>query len=251
MTTSVRGSQRFLAPVTFGAAVVAAALTVTTLTTSGDVSVGDDLTVTGTSDLRDDVTVGTVEDSDTDVEVAADLTVTGSQLVTGVLAVTGEAQLDGGIVSEGDLAVEDISAETFTVDPPSVGGATVVAQSWDSGVVSISTSGATTTIPLSVPAGTRIDGVSLYISPVASGIDSTEMDFDFTGGSTLKFIDNATPPASPFAFSSWLGPTSDGRVTSSAANATLTFAGGADNTASAGSVRLVVHGVTISSPTLP
>lgn len=107
--------------------------------------------------------------------------------------------------------------------------------------VTLSTSGSSTSVPLSIPAGSIIDAVAFKVLTPVAGISSdSTVTFSLTGGSTDSLgqwvatdLDEAGGAGNLFA-------PAITRVTGSAANGAFVVAGGADNTPSAGKIRLVI-----------
>lgn len=119
--------------------------------------------------------------------------------------------------------------------------------SYYSGVVSLSTSGATTAIAAAIPDGAVIDAVSAKIVSAIAGVSAANVTVNlaFTGGSTLSVGDFVAVGDGNVAADTDLintfGYAVNNKVSGAVANMALVISGGADNTPSGGSIELLVH----------
>lgn len=123
----------------------------------------------------------------------------------------------------------------------------------DTGVVSLTTSGATTVITLDIPVGAVILGVAANVTTAVAGVSASGVTatLAFTGGSTLAIGTFVSAGDGNVAKNTKItlayNPASSSTVVSSSvANAALVFSGGADNTPSAGAIRVVVQYLTMT-----
>lgn len=128
-------------------------------------------------------------------------------------------------------------AGTFTttiVDGlPAIGGHSTTVQ-YDSGVVSLATGGAATTLTMDIPAGALVKGAALKVTTTVANVDSTTGTLTLSGGSTATL-------GTISAFTSGTkGTFAAAAPTTATTQAVFTLSGGADNTPSAGAVRLVL-----------
>lgn len=134
----------------------------------------------------------------------------------------------------------------FQIDPSIGGGVT-----WkfkDSGVVSLSTSGATTDLGLAIPVDSIIWFVAAKTVDVIAGVSAANasVNLDWTGGSSLACVNFVNVGDGNIAANTkrkklYDASSASNLVAGSAADLRLTISGGADNIPSAGSVRAVVH----------
>lgn len=118
----------------------------------------------------------------------------------------------------------------------------------DSGVVSLSTSGATTDLGISIPVGALIVAVQAKITTAIAGVSvtGTSVNLDFISGCTasgINFVTNGngnvgvTHKANIYDYNTITST----NVVASAADLRLSITGGADNIPSAGAVRAIVY----------
>lgn len=134
-----------------------------------------------------------------------------------------------GVTTLGDDLVLD--------DTPSIGGSLTL-KSVDSGIVSVNTGGAATTITLAIPDKCSIAAFAGQVTTEIAGIDSTTGTFALTGGNTETIGTISAFTAGTALTGIGLGGAD--LTTSATTNASFTLSGGADNTPSAGAVRLKV-----------
>lgn len=144
-----------------------------------------------------------------------------------------------GITAKGitTTAALTVQAADVVVDYPATGGSLTLRR-YDSGVTAVATGGAATTLTLAIPAAARLESYALKVTTTIAGIDSTTGTLALTGGNT-----ETIGTISAFSAGTKLTKAAPGGVdltTTAATNASFTLSGGADNTPSAGAVRLVV-----------
>lgn len=164
--------------------------------------------------------------------------VTDAGAITAAGAVTSSSNLVASglvVATSGVLSYDSVTGDSLIAQVDGVGGLTRLCA--DSGVVAVATGGAATSLTLNVPAGAKIVAVLLRVTTTIAGIDSTTGTVALTGGSTTSV--GTISAFSAGTSGKFFLATADGLVTGSAANATFTLSGGADNTPSAGAIRLV------------
>jgi len=134
---------------------------------------------------------------------------------------------------------------------PGLGGDFIIIRV-DSGVVPLSTIADNTDLGLSIPVGAIILGASSKIVDAVTGVSAAgvTVSLDFAAGSTMSVADyisggdgNVVANAKVKALYSY----ADSNVVSAIpADLKLTFSGGVDNTPTAGSIRAVVHYITLA-----
>lgn len=120
-------------------------------------------------------------------------------------------------------------------------------------LVTLSTSGATTDSTIDLPAGSIILAVTARITTTIAGIDSTSLQLgDPTTaarfGSAAAFTAGTTAIGIT-ALNGNITTTAAGPTQAASAKVRLTLAGGADNTPSAGAVRIVINYIVFTAPT--
>lgn len=119
--------------------------------------------------------------------------------------------------------------------------------------VTLSTAGATTDTTIDLPADSLIDAVTIRITTTITGIDSTSLQFgDSNVATRFGSVSAFTSGTTGVGINQWKGSvTADnaGPTQTSTAKVRLTLAGGADNTPSAGAVRVAIHYRTFTAPT--
>jgi len=134
-----------------------------------------------------------------------------------------------------DVRVDSLTArEPIVVDDLYSAGGEMTLRHYDSGVTTVATDGATTVLTLSIPAAAHVIGVAAKVTTSIAGVNSTTGTFALTGGSTASL-------GTISAFTAGTKMTvAESELTTATTNATFVLSGGADNTPSAGAVRLVV-----------
>lgn len=132
----------------------------------------------------------------------------------------------------------------FVMDP-GIGGDYIkqVAVAQD---VTVNTSGAATTITLSIPSGARVVGYAFNIPTAISGSDATGATLALTGGLTTSLATGLALTANTKS-KGFLDENAAGVITSATTNASLTLTGGTPTNPSAGAVSLVVYYETIAN----
>lgn len=184
----------------------------------------------GTSKITGNLTAtGTVQ--------AEQLTTTDDLTVTGLATVGETLVVTGALSSVTSLAVSHAS------------GAAMTRKRYDSGITAVATGGAATTITLSIPSGEAVVAYAFAVTTTIADIDSTTGTLEFTGGSTAN-IGTVSTFTSGTVKDSILSGSNYPVVLTDVTNATFTLSGGADNTPSAGAIRLVVFTEAITSITV-
>jgi len=120
-------------------------------------------------------------------------------------------------------------------------------------LVTLSTVGATTDTTIQIPANSLVLGVTVRVTTTIAGIDSTALQIgDATTAARFGSIAAFTAGTTGVGLSHLQGGISTdaaGPIVTSATAVRLTLSGGADNTPSAGAVRVTIHYISLTAPT--
>lgn len=120
-------------------------------------------------------------------------------------------------------------------------------------LVTLSTVGATTDTTIQIPANSLVLGVTVRVTTGITGIDSTALEIgDATTSNRFGSIAAFTAGTTGVGLNHLQGGISTdaaGPIVTSATAVRLTLAGGADNTPSAGAVRVTIHYISLTAPT--
>lgn len=143
-----------------------------------------------------------------------------------------------------------MGTRALTYDPEL--GGEIKRQTVDTGAVSLSTGGATTTLGLTIPSGARIISAVGRVNTAITGVSASGVTVAaaFSGGSTLAIGDFITAgdgnAAKNTKVANLFGYATDNKTTGST-DITITISGGVDNTPSAGAVRFLVTYDTVAA----
>lgn len=119
--------------------------------------------------------------------------------------------------------------------------------------VTLSTAGATTDTTIQIPANSLVLGVTVRVTTGITGIDSTALQVgDATTAARFGSIAAFTAGTTGVGLNHLQGGISTdaaGPIVTSATAIRLTLSGGADNTPSAGAVRVTIHYIALTAPT--
>lgn len=119
--------------------------------------------------------------------------------------------------------------------------------------VTLSTVGATTDTTIQIPANSLVLGVTVRVTTGITGINSTALQFgDSTTAARFGSIAAFTAGTTGVGLAQLQGGISTdaaGPIVTSATAVRLTLSGGADNTPSAGAVRVTIHYISLTAPT--
>lgn len=120
-------------------------------------------------------------------------------------------------------------------------------------LVTLSTVGATTDTTMTIPANSLVLGVTVRVTTGITGINSTSLQVgDATTAARFGSISAFTAGTTGVGLNHLQGGISTdaaGPIVTSATAVRLTLAGGADNTPSAGAVRVTIHYISLTAPT--
>ena len=120
-------------------------------------------------------------------------------------------------------------------------------------LVTLSTVGATTDTTIQIPANSLVLGVTVRVTTTIAGIDSTSLQIgDATTSDRFGSIAAFTAGTTGVGLNHLQGGISTdaaGPIVTSATAVRLTLAGGADNTPTAGAVRVTIHYISLTAPT--
>ena len=120
-------------------------------------------------------------------------------------------------------------------------------------LVTLSTVGATTDTTIQIPANSLVLGVTVRVTTTIAGIDSTLLQIgDATTAARFGSIAAFTAGTTGVGLNHLQGGISTdaaGPILTSATAVRLTLSGGADNTPSAGAVRVTIHYISLTAPT--
>lgn len=138
-----------------------------------------------------------------------------------------------------------VATSGYTAFDPGVGGDLRLTPYYVAST-SLSTSGAATTITLSIPTGSLLLSVATNIITAVTGVSASGVTatLAFSGGSSYSIGTLVSSGDGNLAantkFTKALNANAGSLVTTDTTNMTLTFSGGADNIASAGAIRVLV-----------
>jgi hypothetical protein len=169
------------------------------------------------------------------------------------VAMSGLASVSAGdLTATDDLIVGDDATITGDVSAANVLGTGIAAvpvqgsiagglalQCVDSGVITLDTGDAATDLTVDIPDGWVVAGVSLKVTTAITGVDSTTATIALTGGSTST-VTTFTTLTADYVKATMINPILVA-FGGSNAGAALTLSGGADNTPTAGAVRVVLY----------